>query len=262
MSNLPEFPPRRHVYNVLITRQKQHLKTSHPEIGKKVHPSVLLKQVDLRRFLPTVYDQGELGSCTANALAGAVQFDLPKLDPSRLFIYYNERVLENDIPDDAGASLSDGVKTLTHYGVCPETDWPYDISKFATKPPPIAYTHASLHHAHKAFNVNNDLHSMKSCLCSGFPFVVGISIYSSFEDEEVAKTGVVQMPDQTTEECLGGHAVLVVGYDDQTQRFSVRNSWGTSWGNDGYFTLPYAYLLDSSLSSDLWVIQSVDNQSQ
>jgi C1A family cysteine protease len=100
------------------------------------------------------------------------------------------------------------------------------------------------------------LTQMKGCLASGFPFVIGFTVYESFESDEVAKTGRMPMP-APREHVLGGHAVMVVGYDDKVERFRMRNSWGTSWGLKGYFTMPYAYLLDDNLSDDFWKITLV-----
>ena len=104
--------------------------------------------------------------------------------------------------------------------------------------------------------VTQVLLQMKGCLASGFPFVYGFTVYESFESDAVAKTGVVPMP-APTEKVLGGHAVVAVGYDDSTQRFIVRNSWGPGWGMGGYFTIPYAYLTDSNLADDFWTVRLV-----
>jgi len=218
-------------------------------------PSPPIK-IDLRSKCPPIYDQGQLGSCTANALCGAVQYEKMSLQGSRLFVYYNERMLENTIPYDAGAYLSDGVKTLQKYGVCPESEWPYDITKFAVKPPQKCYTDALLNTATKVANIQNTLSAMKNSLINGFPFVVGIAVYTSFESQAVANTGIVPMP-KPRERLLGGHAVMCVGYDDSKQLWIMRNSWGTNWGDKGYFYLPYAYLTNSSYSSDLWNIQII-----
>jgi C1A family cysteine protease len=243
---------KKHPFNVLITHLPEHQK----EYLKLKHLDTLPASVDLRSKCPPIYDQGQLGSCTANALCAAVQFDDLALQGSRLLVYYNERKLEHDIPDDAGAQLGDGVLVLEKYGVCQEKTWPYDISKFAVQPPPIAYTEAARHKTLKAYHVQQNAQAMQTALASGKPFVVGISVYASFESQEVADTGVVPMP-APGEQCLGGHAVLVVGYDTTKKVWILRNSWGTGWGQAGYFTLPWAYLLDPALASDMWVIQSV-----
>jgi C1A family cysteine protease len=223
--------------------------------------AALPPSVDLRKECPAVYDQGQLGSCTANAIAGALEFDkikesLPAFVPSRLFIYYNERVMEGTVGTDSGAQIRDGIKSVGTIGAPPETDWPYDIKEFAVKPPPKAYKDAPLAKALQYQRVAQVLAQMKGCLASGFPFVYGFTVYESFESPQVAHTGVVPMP-AAGEKVLGGHAVMAVGYDDAAQRFIVRNSWGTGWGMVGYFTVPYAYLTDSHLSDDFWTIRLV-----
>lgn len=219
--------------------------------------------VDLRGQCPSVYDQGQLGSCTANAIAGAVQFDRmkakqsPDFIPSRLFIYYNERVIEHTVSQDAGAMIRDGIKSIAKLGVCPETpDWPYDINKFSDKPPAKAFTDAKQHKAVNYCRLVNTLSQLKGCLASGYPFVFGFSVYESFESEEVAKTGVVNLP-KAGEKLLGGHAVMAIGYDDSHTRFLVRNSWGEGWGIGGYFTMPYAYLTDNNLADDFWTVEVI-----
>jgi C1A family cysteine protease len=214
--------------------------------------------VDLRPHCPkTVYDQGQLGSCTANAIAGAVEFDILKegkqdFMPCRLFIYYNERAIEGTVESDSGARIRDGIKVVNKLGAPPEADWPYDIAKFAQKPPAKAFADAKKHRVTSYSRVVQDLGQMKACLAAGYPFVFGFSVYSSFESQQVAQTGVVPMPNLQKEQLLGGHAVLAVGYDDSQQRFIVRNSWGPGWGMGGYFTIPYAYLISRSLASDFW----------
>ena len=220
-------------------------------------------QMDLRRQCPPVYDQGQLGSCTGNAIAAAVQFDRekqklkPDFVPSRLFIYYGERVIEGTVGTDSGAQIRDGIKVVAKQGVCAETDWPYDIAKFAHKPPPVAYEDALKDQAVSYNRLTQTLSQMKGCLASGFPFVFGFTVYDSFESDHVAKTGVVPMP-AAGDKVLGGHAVMAVGYDESQHRFIVRNSWGMGWGMHGYFTIPYAYLTDHGLASDFWTIRLVE----
>lgn len=220
-------------------------------------------KVDLRPGCPPVYDQGQLGSCTANAIGAAHQFDQIKqgvakpFAPSRLFVYYNERVMEGSVAADAGAMIRDGVKSVNQQGAPPEDLWPYDIDKFASKPPAKVYTEAAKHQVLRYQRLTQQLGQLKGCLAEGYPFVFGFTVYESFESAEVAKTGKAPLP-RAGEQVLGGHAVMAVGYEERTQRFTVRNSWGSSWGIKGYFTMPYPYLLQASLSQDFWTLRSVE----
>lgn len=224
----------------------------------------LPSKVDLRSGCPAPYDQGELGSCTGQAIGGDVHFNLIKQDPTKafqpsaLFIYYNERVLENSINEDAGAEIRSGIKTLVRWGVCPEQYCPYVVSKFKTKPSKMAYNNALPHRIDKYMRIRHVENDLKSCLADGFPFVFGIMVYENFESDEVAKTGVVPMPG-SRDKALGGHAIMCVGYDDEERKFLLRNSWGFKWGMGGYFTLPYEYVLSNDLSDDFWTIRHIPN---
>jgi C1A family cysteine protease len=217
---------------------------------------------DLRAGCPDVYDQGDLGSCTANAIAAALEFDQMKqqvadvFPPSRLFIYYNERVMENTVDEDAGAMIRDGIKSVSKQGAPHEKIWPYLIAKFKTKPNAKAEKDAAKHRAILYQRLTPTLPQLKGCLAEGYPFVFGFSVYESFESAAVTKTGRLPMP-KPKEKMLGGHAVLAVGYDDATDRFLVRNSWGPKWAMAGYFTMPYAYVTDDNLSDDFWTIKQI-----
>ncbi|MGP8069459.1 MAG: C1 family peptidase [Candidatus Bathyarchaeia archaeon] len=237
--------------------QRDHLYATPSEFLLKLPPSA-----DLRPQCPTVYDQGQLGSCTANAIAAALEFDQMKekqanvFVPSRLFIYYNERAMEGTVNEDSGGQIRDGIKSVAQQGDCPETLWPYDITKFAVKPPQQCYQQALKFKAVQYQRLSQILNQLKGCLASGYPFVFGFSVYESFESPQVAQTGHAPMP-APTEKSIGGHAVMAVGYDDAQNWFIVRNSWGVGWGMEGYFTLPYAYLLEQNLASDFWTIRIV-----
>ena len=217
--------------------------------------------VDLTAQCPPVYDQDDLGSCTANAIAGAIEFDQrkekkPEFTPSRLFIYYNERLMEGTVDYDSGAQIRDGIKSVNAQGACHESLWPYHASSFTVAPPSGCYADAVLHKAILYQRLSQTLTSMRSCLAAGYPFVFGFAVYESFESDQVAADGVVPMP-QSTESVVGGHAVVAVGYDNQAAQFIVRNSWGSGWGKKGYCRMPYAYLNEASLSGDFWTIRTV-----
>jgi C1A family cysteine protease len=233
-------------------------------------PSALPPFVDLRKHFPSVYNQLDLGSCTANAAAGAMEFDQIKQNtkiftPSRLFIYYNERVIENTVSSDSGASLKDSVTAVAKWGAPPETLWPYIESQFTVKPPTTAYTAGLLNKAISYTSVNQDQNTMSSVLAGGYPFVLGFTVYDSFESDEVAKTGIVPMPG-TNEDELGGHAVVAVGYNNSNatidgvpaRTFIIRNSWGPEWGVDGYCFMPFGYLLNDNLADDFWTIKQIN----
>lgn len=232
-----------------------------------VRPEALAKPlptlVDMRLQCPAVYDQGQLGSCTANAIGGAFQFELmrqklPVFNPSRLFIYYNERVLENHVKEDSGAQLRDGIKSVATQGVCDEKLWPYDISKFAKKPKKKLYTLAQKNQAIQYTRLNNmNITELKSCLATGNPFVFGFTVYQAFEGSTVAQTGILNMPGKN-ESVLGGHAVMAAGYDDKKKAFIIRNSWGDGWGQKGYFYMPYDYITSTDLADDFWTISKVE----
>jgi len=229
---------------------------------RTTNPHLLPKSVDLRDHMPSVYDQGQLSSCTGNAICGAFEYKLHKQGitdfmPSRLFVYYNERDIEGTVNEDTGAELRDGVKSVNQLGVCPESMWIYDPNKLTSKPTSDCYTEALKHQVLSYAAVKQDLNSLKGCLAEGNPIIFGMQIFDSFESDEMASTGVLNMP-QPGEQNLGGHAVLIVSYNDDTQRFIIRNSWGSDWGQQGYFTIPYIYVTNPNLCCDFWTINVVE----
>lgn len=228
----------------------------------------------LRSKLPLPYDQGDLGSCTANALAICLSLQMilekklvadntPKTTPSRLFIYYNERAIEGTINEDSGAYIRDGIKSLNKQGSCFENDWPYRTNMFKKKPTPLAYKNALPNTVKQYMRINvPDMNSKKTALTTNHAVVFGIAVYDSFESDNATKTGLIPMP-EPTETMLGGHAMAIIGYDDNKVigkskgAFEVRNSWGTSWGDKGYCWIPYDYLNNTNLCDDNWIIKLV-----
>ena len=234
----------------------------------------LPSECDLRPSMPPVYDQGQLGSCTGNAIAGAMEYErdrqgLSDFIPSRLFVYYNERALEGTVSSDSGAVIRDGIKVVNSDGVCPETMWPYDIGMFSVKPPKRCYVAATTDKAVQ-YEAIQTLGDLKDAIASNLSVVFGFTVYQSFESPAVAQSGVLPMP-TPDEATVGGHAVVAVGYNDSKNQVIVRNSWGASWGDQGYFYMPYQYMTgskassDSSpingahLASDFWAIQLVSS---
>lgn len=251
--------PLRHAYGWLpdLPDQRDYLYSVRHRL-----PPAFPGIVDLRTHCSPVEDQGALGSCTAQALVGAMEYlenkdEIAFKDLSRLFVYYNERALIGTTRWDSGATLRDGIKTLAKQGVCSEQKWPHVIDRFTRKPTKACYTEG-LDHQITLYERIVTLDDMLSCLSEGYPFVFGFSVYESFESGDVGTTGVAVLP-APEERLLGGHAVMAVGYDGQTRRFLVRNSWGVRWGKKGYFWMPYTYLEDRKLSDDFWTIRRGEN---
>lgn len=226
-----------------------------PQIAKHTYKvAVLPSKVDLGSTCGPQLDQLSLGSCSANAIASGFYHIHPSYVASRLYIYYNERSLDGNVNDDAGSYLSTGVRALYYYGAAKESTWPYDISKFAIKPSESSYLEGAKNKLLSFEHVAQNTASIKACLASGFPIVFGFLVYSSFQSVETATTGYAPVP-RSGEELLGGHAVLLVGYDDSTKRYKIRNSWGSNWGSNGSFFVDYDFLSDKNLCSDLWALK-------
>jgi C1A family cysteine protease len=252
---------------------RDHVFQPRPSPAKKPSPAA----IDLRGQCPPVYDQGRINACTANVLAAAVAFSRAKhaqggeFAPSRLFIYYNERVLQDQVPNDVGASLRDGIRTVKQQGVAPEALWTYDDTpatppggvfpadaKAVQKPTDAAFAAATLFEVLSYRRIRNDLAHMKACLAEGYPFALGIQVYPSFMQAPKQQATVTPLP-QPGETALGGHAVLAVGYDDQKQWLICRNSWGPEQADGGYFYLPYAYFGAEERVGDIWSVRTVEH---
>ncbi len=222
--------------------------------------SNLPPKVDLRSMMTSVENQEDIGSCTANATAGAYEYLVritqnADYDVSRLFIYYNARKSQGLENEDSGALIEWLMEQMSKKGACSEDTWPYKTKKFTKKPPQEAYDEAKNFKITKYEHVETDLKTWKSVLAEGYPIIFGVQIYDSFMNP---RKGKITMP-RSNENCQGGHAMCCVGYSDPDQVFIVRNSWGAQWGDHGYCYIPYDYMMDEELNGgDSWVIYAAD----
>jgi len=232
-------------------------------------------KVDLRPFFGPPTDQGRIGASAATAVADAIRYDrlrggkTPDFAPSRLFLYYNGRKIAGLTGSDSGAGLRDVIKCAAKFGVCPESEWPYDdnpaplsgspfpeSSRAGRSPTPECYEVAERTRVSQYQRVIPTLNQLKGCLASGFPFVFGFTVFESFVDKHGVINPVTPRP-APGEAAIGGHCVLCVGFDESLQQFIIRNSWGVEQGENGYFNLPYAYITDPGLCGDFWTIRTI-----
>ena len=248
---------------------KRDFKFSIPRHIKDVSTLPAVVDLSATPAMPPVYDQGQVGSCVGNSTAGADHFrqmqDNPAtaFQPSRLFLYWDARALEGTTGEDSGAQIRDAIKQMAALGVCPEVaglnSWPYDTTKVTTQPTAGCFAEALRHKILSYESLTQDIDHLRACLAAGHPFVFGMQVFAQMESAQCAQDGRVQYPSciARMRGSVGGHAVLCVGYDDNKRLFKVRNSWGTGWGDKGYFYIPYRYMLDTQLVSDLWVVYTV-----
>jgi C1A family cysteine protease len=226
---------------------------------KPLYRDILPVIFDLTPKMPPVLDQRDLGACASHACSNTLRYllqkeGLPVFQPSRLYIYYNTRVKieSNPADQDTGVTIKGLCKAVQKYDACDEELWLYDTSKFAIPPPLACYKNARMESDFRYEIVPQDIQSIRRTLASGFPIIVGMLIYESLESDTVSRTGIVPLPNVQTEKCLGGHAMLIVGYDEGT--FKIMNSWGYTWGNNGFCNVPAEYITDKNLTFELWAI--------
>jgi C1A family cysteine protease len=222
----------------------------------------LAQHVDLRvsDSMPDVLDQGQLGSCVANALSNSMRYCIRSgkgkdMQPSRLYMYYFTRFLQHTVGEDSGASSKRMVEAVAKYGACDELVWPYVIADYQLEPSVLLQSEGELHApSFKYSGVKQDETILKTTLSLRHPIICGILVYSSFESDAAITTGDIPTPNRAEEELYGGHCILLIGYDDSLRRFIFQNSWGVDVGKEGYFTIPYDYILNPQLASDMWIV--------
>jgi C1A family cysteine protease len=215
----------------------------------------LKESVDFRPWSSKVEDQLHLGSCTGQAVVGAYELILKKQLPenfkelSRLFVYYNARLIEGNVEEDQGAYVKDAVKAVYKYGVCSEELWPYDIDLFAL-PPSIASYEDAAHRTIKNYYKVEGLTNILDAVNSGYPVIASMQVYSNFDEVETTPNFILPHPTKN-DDVVGGHAIVVVGYDLLKKLILCRNSFGDKWGLAGHFWIPFDYVVANF--SDNWI---------
>ncbi|MBL8351136.1 MAG: hypothetical protein JNL87_12590 [Burkholderiaceae bacterium] len=241
--------------------------------GTKASPAKLATSADLRAWCSPIENQGSLGSCTANAGVGMMEYFQRRaygkhINGSRLFLYKTTRNLLK-WTGDTGAYLRTTLQSLALFGVPPEDYWPYVVADFEKEPTAFLYSFASNYQAMKYYRLDPSgttraalLAAIKANLAAGLPSIFGFTVYNSYTQASVANKGAIPFP-VATDKVVGGHAVMAVGYDDTikikhsasatatTGAILIRNSWGTGWGDAGYGWLPYDYVLKGQ-AVDWW----------
>lgn len=247
-----------YVFDELDDRDRLFKSTFFAEID----PVSLPSKIDLRPNWGDIINQGSLGSCVSNSVVYQLRHLLKKTGQnsdimSRLFIYYNGRLQSNyPINEDTGLTMRSGFRSVSSFGSIPELFYPYDVSKFAVKPNDALYKAAANNKNLTYISVGQNLLELKKCLKDGFAVSFGLNIFDSFMSTATTRTGMVPVPDETKDKHIGGHALTIVGYDDDLTCFIIANSWGRFWGANGFGYIPYSYILNKNFSGDFWTPRS------
>lgn len=224
-------------------------------------PVSLPEKYELPLQIP-VYDQEDIGSCVANSACACYRYESAQIlnsfefNPSRLFVYYNARSIQGWENEDSGSYIRDGFKALNKWGLASESVWPYITKDFAKKPTTEVYTDGLLNVTVKYATVEQSESIIKQTLLSGAAVSFGFNVYSSFFGYWESTTGVMPIP-KSNENLEGGHAVTIIGWDNSKKAFLIQNSWGTSWGLNGKFWMPYSFLLNPNEADDFWCIEEI-----
>jgi C1A family cysteine protease len=219
--------------------------------------STLPPEVDLRgRFRTAIENQGSTNSCVGHAVTSFVEaLTRSTVDKSRLFVYWNSRSFEGTTHVDNGTQIRNAMRSISAFGLADESVWPYNTTLINVKPSDAAYSNGlPVKNTIAAYERITTLQGMKAALASGRGVVFGFQVPRTFVTD-TRFTGVLPFPPAGTQ-FIGGHAVVAVGYNDRTGMVLCRNSYGTSWGKEGYFEMPYAWFANmNSLVADAWTIR-------
>jgi len=213
---------------------------------------------NLKSKCPPVYISSNLNSCVSNSVAFIYHYTQKKLDinisPSRLFLYYNTRMIENTINKDVGCQIKNCLESINLYGVCNENEYPYKIDNVFNKPP-VNFYNPDI--KIKFSKIEQTIDQIKLALNNNYPIIFGFNVFESFESDEIEKTGIVPYPNEE-ENILGGHCAVIIGCDSDKEVFIIRNCWGFIWGDKGYFYLPYQYVINTNFCDNFWIIDNFD----
>jgi len=235
--------------------------------------------VDLSKdtAMPQIWDQKEMGACTAFSTMGVYTFVARKEglkfpEPSQMFAYYESRYQDGDSNQDAGSTNATEWSVATNIGVVPLTDWPYTRANLFKTPPEKIVAEAANHKAVKDYQLDGSLESIQSCLTEGYPLNFSVTLYPAFEGAYALRNGIIPMPNPKENSPIGGHSMAIVGIgygkdwiadgqfkkaDPNTLYVKVRNSWGKDYFQNGYLLLPFDYLGLYGYQSDYWTARKV-----
>lgn len=280
LPDVRDYNPETESVNLTLqeTPEKHSIRALLGRINVMEPPASLASSVDLRPWCSPIENQGALGSCTANAGVAAIEYFERRafgrhIDASRLFLYKTTRNLLH-WSGDTGAYLRTTMGALAIFGVPPEEHWPYNTANFDQEPTPFCYAFALSYQAIKYYRLDPAgissgilLNRIKTNLAAGLPSIFGFTVYTSIAQANT--TGKIPFP-APHDRVAGGHAVMAVGYDDGIRikntlpggqetigAFLIRNSWGTTWGANGYGYLPYEYVT-RGLAVDWWSLIKAD----
>lgn len=227
-----------------------------------VSPTVIAKRppaLNLReRWKTDPWDQLSLGRCGPMSAKSELLYDqeqtpAPDILPSSLYIYYNTRVLMGTVNYDSGVSNRELCKALAQYGWCSEAAHTEDIKRFKEVPSQAAYAEGATRKVTRYERVTQSIEGMEGAIAQFDPFIFGCNWYASWETSAIARSGNLTVTGRS-DRILGGHDVVVCGYDSVKRVFLFRNSWGTGWGDQGYGSIPYDQALDPRKANDFWTL--------